>query len=72
MGEVREYWLLDLGERRADFYLLGPEGHYERQEGDERRICRSHVIPGSWLEVDWLFQQPLPPIFEALKELGLV
>jgi Uma2 family endonuclease len=72
MAGVREYWLLDQDEQRADFYLLGPEGRYERQKVDEQRIYRSHVIPSFWLRVDWLWQEPLPPVLDVLRELGLV
>jgi len=72
LGGVREYWLLDPDEQRADFYLLGPEGRYERQKGDEQRIYRSHIVPGFGLKVDWLWQEPLPPVLDVLRELGLI
>ncbi len=72
MGGVREYWLLDPEERRADFYRLGKDGRYRLTDPEPGGIYRSLVLPGFWLKVDWLWQEPLPPVLEVLKELGLV
>lgn len=72
MGGVREYWIIDPDEKRADFYILGPDGRYERKKPDQRGIFRSQVLPDFWLKVDWLWQEPLPPVLEVLRELGLV
>jgi Uma2 family endonuclease len=72
MGGVREYWLLDPEERRADFYRLGEDGRYRIIDLEPGGIYRSMVLPGFWLKVDWLWQEPLPPVLEVLRELGLV
>jgi len=72
IGGVREYWLLDLDERRADFYVLGSDGRYERKVADQEGIYRSQVIPGFWLVIDWLWQEPLPPILDVLRRLKLI
>lgn len=72
IGGALEYWLLDLEERRADFFLLGPEGRYERQKIYEQGIYKSRVVPGFWLKVEWLWQEPLPPVLEVLRELELI
>ena len=72
MGGVREYWIIDPEEKRADFYVLGEDGRYERVKPDESGIYRSRVLPGFWLKVEWLFSDPLPPVLKVLRELGLV
>ena len=68
---VPEYWLLDPDQRRADFFCLGPEGRYHAAPVDETGVFRSRVVPGFWLRVAWLWQEPLPEL-EAVRELGLL
>jgi Uma2 family endonuclease len=67
---VREYWLVDPERHSATFYLLEKDRFEEVpiQYG----IYRSQAVPGFWLKVDWLWQEPLPPVLEVLRELGLV
>ena len=72
MGGVREYWVLDPEEQRADFYVLAADGRYERRRTDEDGIYPSEVIAGFRLREAWLWQQPLPKALSALKELGVV
>jgi len=70
MGGVEEYWLLDLEEQRADFYVLGPDGRYERRAADAQGIYRSQVVPGFWLRVAWLWQEPLGSPVRAVAEIA--
>lgn len=70
-GGVREYWLIDPDEQRADFYVLGEDGRYERRR-PEGGIYRSEVLKGFWLREEWLWREPLPPTLEVLKELGVI
>jgi Uma2 family endonuclease len=72
LGGVREYWLLDPVERRADFYVLGEDGRYERRVADPQGIYRSTVLKGFRLKVEWLFQEPLPQVLGVLRELELI
>ncbi len=72
LSGVREYWLIDYEEKRADFYLLDPDGRYNRCSIDPEGIYRSTVIPGLWLRVDWLWQEPLPPTMDVLRQLGVI
>lgn len=72
LGGVREYWLLDPEQRRADFYRLDAEGRYQRAPVDPDGIYRSEVLPGFWLRVAWCWQDPLPPVLTVLRELGLI
>ena len=41
--------------------LVGHEGRYE-----------SRVLPGFWLQVEWLWQEPLPPVLDVLRALGVI
>jgi Uma2 family endonuclease len=70
---VREYWLVDPRSRQqqADFYILGPDNSYHSAPiGDDGRY-HSTVITNFWLDVDWLWQKPLPNPQLALAEIML-
>lgn len=67
---VREYWLIDPERESAAFYLL-EEKKYEEILTEEG-IYRSQAVPGFWLKVAWLWQEPLPAVLEVLKELELI
>ena len=69
---VREYWLVDPQRRQAEFYHLGERGTYEPVLPDERGRFESRVLPGLWIEVEWLWQEPLPPLLGVLRQWGLV
>jgi Uma2 family endonuclease len=71
-GGVREYWLLDPQRQQADFYQLDEGGVFRPVLPDDQGIYRSAVLDGLWLNVDWLWQKPLPPLTSVLKEWGLV
>jgi len=68
---VREYWLLDPEEKRADFYVLGDDGRYDRRRPQRGRYL-SEVLAGFELNVAWLWAEPLPPVLNVLKELKLI
>jgi len=70
-GGVKEYWLIDPIRQLAEFYRLD-NGVYRLAPVDNDGIYRSIVIAGVWLRVDWLWQEPLPPLMSILKEWGLV
>jgi Uma2 family endonuclease len=71
-GGVREYWLIDRDNGQADFYLLGNDGRYHPLPVDEDGLFRSVVLPGLRLKVEWLWQDPLPPLLSVLKEWQIV
>jgi Uma2 family endonuclease len=68
---IREYWLLDRDRRDAAFFRLDGNGHYQRVLVDDSGIFHSEVLPGFWLRIDWLWQDP-PPTLQAARELGLL
>lgn len=69
---VREYWLLDPIRNQAEFYRLGSDGVFSVVSIGDDGIFRSAVLEGLWLKVDWLWQEPLPPLMSVLKDWGLV
>lgn len=69
---IPEYWLLDPQARRAEFYQLDPAGVYQLIAPDQQGIYLSAVVPGFWLRVSWLWQQPLPRVLDVLREMGVV
>ncbi|MCS7240954.1 MAG: Uma2 family endonuclease [Candidatus Bipolaricaulota bacterium] len=72
LGGVKEYWLIDPERKEADFYRLDERGRFRLTEPDSEGIYRSVVLPGFWLKVGWLWQEPLPRILDILRELDLV
>jgi len=66
---VREYWLIDPEREQAEFYRL-EEGQYRLVEPDEAGRYHSAVLTGFWLEVDWLWAEPLPAVGEVLLDVG--
>jgi len=72
MGGVREYWIIDPEEQRADFYVLAADGRYERQRADAQGVYRSEVVAGFWLKEEWLWQDPPPKALTVLHALGAV
>ena len=69
-GGVREYWLIDPPRKKAEFYLLDPEGYYRAVEIPADGRFQSMVLPGFWLRVDWLWLRPLPTLTQVMKEWG--
>lgn len=71
-GGVREYWLIDPARKQAEFYHLDKRGVYQSMSVGEDGIFRSQVLKGFWLQVPWLWQDPLPPLLAVLKRWKLV
>ncbi len=71
LAGVREYWLLDPEEQRADFYLLSSDGRYDRRRPQPDGRYRSEVLAGFELDTTWLWRSPLPPVLEVLQTLKL-
>lgn len=67
---VREYWIIDPDQKRADFFVLGADGRYERRYPDGA-IYRSTVLQGFQLDVNWLWSDPLPKVREILSKLRI-
>jgi Uma2 family endonuclease len=57
---IPEYWLIDPLTDQADFYQLDAVGQYQPIAADASGSYHSKVLPGFWLRVAWLAQDPLP------------
>ncbi len=70
-GGVPEYWLIDPQTEWAEFYRL-VQGRYRPAFSGREGRYEAQVLPGFWLRVEWLWQEPLPPILDVLRELGVI
>ncbi len=70
-GGVPEYWLIDPRARRkrAIFYQLDDAGRYQVASPDSAGVYHSRAVPGFWLRVAWLWQQPQPDPTRVLLEI---
>src|SRR5262249_31897974 len=69
---IPEYWLLDPLTERAEFYQLDSNGKYELIPLPADGVYHSQVLPGFWLRVEWLWQDPLPTPNKILRDMGIV
>jgi Uma2 family endonuclease len=65
---VREYWIVDSrpGRERADFYVLDDKGRYRPVPPAPDGRYDSTVLPGFWLQMDWLTSPEPPDVLTAL------
>jgi Uma2 family endonuclease len=68
---VREYWLIDPQREQTEFHVRDEGGVYRDAEVKDG-VYASTILEGLRLRVDWLWQNPLPPILSVLKEIGQV
>ena len=68
---ISEYWLIDPIREQAEFYRIGKDRLYHLVPISNDGIYRSEVIPGFWLNINWLWKEPLPRISVVIKELEL-
>lgn len=66
-GGVREYWLIDQPRKKAEFFKLSAEGHYQPIEVKANGRFESGVLPGFWLNAGWLWEEPLAGYSEILE-----
>lgn len=64
---VKEYWIIDLDERRATFLCLR-NGKFEEISVVDS-IFHSEVLPGFWLDIRWLWSNPRPKAAAVVRKL---
>jgi Uma2 family endonuclease len=69
---VREYWLIDPVRKQAEFHYLNEERIYQLVPVGDDHIFNSRVLDGLRLNVEWLWQEPLPLLMSVLKEWKLI
>ncbi len=68
---VGEYWVVDSEAREILVHRLDTEeseGRFTVRKVTRGRLA-STAVPGFWIEVEWLWQRPLPSEFDCLREL---
>jgi Uma2 family endonuclease len=65
---VHEYWIVDEPEQKVTLLRLGKDGKY-REVRPKKGILHSKALPGFWLRIEWLWQEPLPRKLSALREI---
>jgi Uma2 family endonuclease len=65
---VTEYWIVDPLQHRVEFLRLS-DNKYELVPLVENRIFQSAVIPGLWIDVQWLLSTPVPRAYQCLQEI---
>ena len=68
---VRKYWLIGPDRQQAEFYTLADDERY-RLLPTADGVFRSKVLPDFWLEVAWLWQEPLPKVLDVARKLALL
>ncbi|MBI4529998.1 MAG: hypothetical protein HY709_00615 [Candidatus Latescibacteria bacterium] len=64
--------LIDPQRRQAEFYRLDDDGIFRPAPVGDDDIFRSTVLDSLWLDVNWLWQRPLPSLLSVLKEWRLI
>ncbi len=68
---VSEYWLIDPRphQQAAEFYRRDESGVFQPVELDADGRYASTALPDLWLDVSWLWREPLPSYRVALLEI---
>jgi Uma2 family endonuclease len=65
---TRELWIIDYLREQADFFALD-EGRFGVVPLDENQRFHSRVLAGLYIDVAWLWADPLPDVMDILNEL---
>lgn len=65
---VSEYWIVDPMKKKVELHRLC-DGKYELVALEDGHILRSEVMPGFWLDVDWLLGEELPNSYDCLQRI---
>jgi Uma2 family endonuclease len=65
---VQEYWIIDERKAQITVYALSKQKKY-RERRPKMGILASQIIPGFWLNPEWLWHRPLPNPLETLQEI---
>ncbi len=66
-----EYWIIDPrpGKERVDFYQLQGDVRYQAALPDTQGRYHAPVVPGFWLDTNWLWQELLPDPLGVLQQI---
>lgn len=66
-GGVAEYWVVDPERREVVIHRITHPQYRVTQMGSER--LESTAVPGFWIRVEWLWQEPLPSAPACLRQI---
>jgi Uma2 family endonuclease len=66
-ASIPEIWLIDPFAQAVTAAIRTEDG-YRAERHREGRLA-SRVLPGFWLDVAWLWQEPLPPTLACLRQI---
>ena len=66
---VPEFWRIDPAKKVASFFQLASDGTYREVVVGQDGIYRSRELPGFWLNVAWLWRDPLPSSARMLLQI---
>lgn len=69
---IREYWLIDPQRKQAEFYTLDDGHQYQLILSGKEGRFESRVVPEFYLQVEWLWQKPLPKVVPLLRQMGIL
>ena len=68
---IREYWIIAPLAKQINVYRLSDQGKYDPLLPDISGIYYSAVIPGFFVNPQWIWRQPPPKKRDILRELGI-
>ena len=68
---IREYWIIAPLAEQIDVYRLSDQHKYEPLLPDASGVYHSAVIPGFFVNPQWIWRQPPPKKRDILRELGV-
>lgn len=68
---VREYWMVDPLSQTVEAYALDASGQLKLIEPEADGRVSSPMLAGFYLRPEWLWQDPLPHVNAALREMGV-
>ena len=66
---VKEFWIIDQPRKQTQAFIMDENTKRFVPMLIEGTILRSSVLRGFWINIDWLWQKPLPSVLEVFKEI---
>jgi Uma2 family endonuclease len=64
---VQEYWVVDIENSEVVVHILNRKEYHKTKM--QKGLLESQVIQGFFIQIEWLWQTPLPSTFECLKTI---
>ena len=66
---VKEFWIIDQPRKKVQAFFLDEATKKFSPLDMKDSILTSNVVKGFWINIDWLWQKPLPSVLEVFKEI---